>query len=141
MDKIEFELLGKSGYKPPQNPEEAVIETFKNQFTERSYLVQFDCLDFTSLCPVTGQPDFAKIKIEYIPNELCIETKSLKYYLHSFRNYQGFNEKIINTMLTKFIDVCQPKWMRIKGEFAARGGIVLSATAEYPELDLNRITE
>lgn len=132
---MEFKLLGKSNFKPPTDPKDAVIETFKNEFRERKYLIQFDCADFTSLCPVTGQPDFAKISIQYIPADLCIETKSLKYYLHSFRNFQGFNEKIINTMLDNLSEACRPQWMQIKGEFAARGGIKLTTVAEYPDLN------
>ncbi len=131
---MEFKLLGKSNFKPPTDPKDAVIETFNNEFRERKYLIQFDCADFTSLCPVTGQPDFAKISIQYIPADLCIETKSLKYYLHSFRNFQGFNEKIINTMLDNLSEACSPQWMQIKGEFAARGGIKLTTVAEYPDL-------
>ena len=130
---MEFNHLGKS-VNHPQTPEEANLETFENQYKGRNYLIQFDCQDFTSLCPVTGQPDFAKISIQYIPNERCVETKSLKYYLHSYRNFKGFNEKIVNTILDEFIKVCKPRWIQIKGQFAARGGIVLTTTAEYPSM-------
>ena len=132
---MEFNHLGKS-VNHPQTLEEANLETFENQYKSRNYLIQFDCQDFTSLCPVTGQPDFAKISIQYIPNERCVETKSLKYYLHSYRNFKGFNEKIVNTILDEFIKVCKPRWIQIKGQFAARGGIVLTTTAEYPSMEV-----
>lgn len=131
-------LLGNSVHRPPENPEEAKLETFQNEFTERDYLIQFECGDFTSLCPVTGQPDFAEIIIKYTPDQKCIETKSLKYYLHSFRNTKAFNEKIVNTLLKDMVDICEPKWMQVVGKFAARGGIKLTTRAEYPNLDLNK---
>ncbi len=135
----DFQYLGKSVSNPPEDPKDATIETFPNEFTERDYLIQFDCADFTSLCPITGQPDFAKIRIQYTPDQQCIETKSLKYYLHSFRNFKGFNEKIINTILGHLVEVCQPKWMKVEGTFAARGGITLTTVAEYPNLDLDKV--
>jgi 7-cyano-7-deazaguanine reductase len=141
MDEINFKLLGKSGFKPPVNPEDAVIETFPNGFKERSYLIQFECSDFTSLCPVTGQPDFAEITIKYSPAELCVETKSLKYYLHSFRDYKSFNEKVVNTILNDLVKACNPKWMQVRGAFAARGGIKLTTVAEHPDLDLSKVRE
>lgn len=131
---MDFKLLGKSGFVPPTDPKDAVIETFENRYTERDYLIQFECLDFTSLCPVTGQPDFAKINIQYTPGERCIETKSLKYYLHSFRNFKSFNEQIVNTILMDLVEACAPKWLSVEGKFAARGGIILSTKAEYPNL-------
>lgn len=128
-------MLGKSVSVPPTNPQEAAVETFPNRFTQRNYLIQFECEDFTSLCPVTGQADFAEILIQYTPDQKCIETKSLKYYLQSFRNYQAFNEAIVNTILMDLVAVCKPKWMKIEGRFAARGGIKLTTIAEYPDLD------
>lgn len=136
MAAKDFNLLGKTALNLPQSPEEAQIDTFPNQYQGRNYLISFDCLDFTSQCPVTGQSDFAKIKIEYIPNELCIETKSLKYFMQSFRNQKSFNEQIINTILLNLSKACSPKWMKVHGDFAARGGIQLSCTAVYPDLDM-----
>lgn len=132
---MDFKMLGKSVSAPPTNPQEATVETFPNRFTQRNYLIQFECEDFTSLCPVTGQADFAEILIQYTPDQKCIETKSLKYYLQSFRNYQAFNEAIVNTILMDLVAVCKPKWMKIEGRFAARGGIKLTTIAEYPDLD------
>lgn len=136
---MDFNLLGKAVDNPPIDPKDAKLDIFPNQFTERDYLIQFDCADFTSLCPITGQPDFATIKIQYTPDQNCIETKSLKYYLHSYRNFQGFNEKIVNTILLDLVAACQPKWMKIEGRFAARGGITLTTIAEHPDLDLSKI--
>ncbi|MEO1260236.1 MAG: preQ(1) synthase [Bacteroidota bacterium] len=135
MKEQSFKLLGKTGGGILSEPNREQLETFDNQFTARDYVIQFDCVDFTSLCPVTGQPDFAEIEISYTPNIKCIETKSLKYYLHSYRNTKAFNEQIINTMLDDFVAVCEPRWMRIKGKFAARGGITLTTIVEHPNLN------
>lgn len=133
MDKKDFDLLGKPG-QFVATPEDAKLESFDNEYRGRDFLIQFNSFDFTSLCPVTGQPDFAKIEIKYIPDAQCIETKSLKYYLHSFRNTQAFNEKIVNTIANDLIEACNPKWLKVKGEFAARGGIALTAVVEHPTL-------
>ncbi len=130
---MDFNLLGKAA-SVVNNPKEAKIDTFENKYQERDYLIQFECVDFTSLCPVTGQADFAEIEIQYIPKEQCIETKSLKYYLQAFRNVQAFNEQIVNTILNDLVEACQPKWFKVKGAFAARGGIKLTAIAEFPNL-------
>ena len=130
---MEFQHLGKS-VNHPQTPKEATLETFENQYQNRNYLIQFDSQDFTSLCPVTGQPDFAEISIQYIPDQHCVETKSLKYYLHSYRNFRGFNEKIINSILDDLVAACQPRWIQVKGKFAARGGITLTTTVEHPSI-------
>lgn len=137
-EKKDFNLLGKSVDATPTSPAESPLDTFPNQFN-RDFLIQFDCIDFTSLCPITGQPDFAKIKIKYIPAKLCVETKSLKYYLQSYRNFQGFNEKVVNSILNDLVEAANPKWMRVEGEFAARGGIYLTTVAEHPELDLDSL--
>ena len=132
---MDFKLLGKSNFNIPTKPDEAFLETFNNDYAEdRDYLITFNCVDFTSLCPVTGQPDYARIRIKYIPDKSCIETKSLKYYLQSFRNQKAFNEKVINTILLDLVKACQPKWMQVKGKFATRGGIQLTTVAEYPNL-------
>ena len=133
MKPTNFKLLGKSTSEPPSSPDEAIIETFPNKFPEKSYLIQFDCMEFTSLCPITRQSDYAKIKIKYIPNEFCIETKSLKYYLQSYRSQRAFNEEIINRISRDLAAACKPRWMEVKGEFAPRGGIALTTTVEYPD--------
>ena len=130
----DFELLGKSVNEPPRSPAEAQIDTFENRSQKRDYKVHFHCGDFTSLCPITKQSDFAEIEIEYIPGEKCIESKSLKYYLQSFRNQKMFNEDIVNTIIEDLSKACQPKWMQVIGSFAPRGGISLTAMAEYPDM-------
>ena len=135
MEPKDFKLLGKSDFEPPASPEEARLETFPNQH-KNHFLIEFDCLDFTSLCPVTQQPDYAKILIKYIPNERCIETKSLKYYLQSFRDQKAFNEQIVNAIASDLVKACDPKWIRVRGEFVSRGGIALTTIVEYPDLGI-----
>jgi 7-cyano-7-deazaguanine reductase len=126
-------LLGRPVAHYPNTPSAKTIETFKNQYGDRRYLVKFECADFTSLCPVTGQPDFAKITIEYVPGDRCIETKSLKFYLASYRNTRSFNEEIVNRILDDVVIACRPIEALVYGEFAVRGGISLSAEAQYAE--------
>ena len=126
-------LLGKRVSRYPSVPSAKTIETFKNQYAHRRYLIKFECADFTSLCPVTGQPDFAKITIEYVPADRCIETKSLKFYLASYRNTRSFNEEIVNRILDDVVAACSPQEALVYGEFAARGGIGISAEAQYTE--------
>lgn len=87
--------------------------------------------EFTSLCPKTGQPDFAEILLEYIPGEVCLESKSLKLYLFSFRQEGSFMESIVNRMLEDFVAVCSPRWMKVTGKFASRGGIQTIVEAEH----------
>ncbi len=133
-DLSQLSLLGK----PSQfadSPNEARLETFQNRSLGRAYWVRFDCADFTSLCPVTGQPDFARITIEYIPDRICIESKSLKYYLASFRNERAFNEEVVNRILEDFVKACAPRKAIVRGEFAARGGIALTVTATHPDVE------
>ena len=126
-------LLGRPASPYPSAPSAKTIETFKNQYANRRYLIKFECADFTSLCPVTGQPDFAKITIEYVPSDHCIETKSLKFYLASYRNTRSFNEEIVNRILDDVVAACSPHEASVYGEFAARGGIGLSVEAQYAE--------
>lgn len=132
MGKKEISLLGNAAAKWPQSPEEATLETFTNRSPENAYWVLLDFPEFCSLCPVTGQPDTARIKIQYIPAEKCIETKSLKFYLSSFRNHPSFNEEIVNRILEDLSKAVQPKKMKVRGEFSSRGGISLTAQASYP---------
>jgi 7-cyano-7-deazaguanine reductase len=125
-------LLGRSESRVPASPAEATLETFSNP-ARRKYRIHFETSDFTSLCPVTGQADFAKIEIDYIPNKFCIESKSLKFYLASFRNERGFNEAITNRILDDFIRACQPHEAKITASFSARGGIELTVQASFPD--------
>ena len=125
-------LLGKSESKLPSSPGEARLETFPNP-ARRHYRIRFETADFTSLCPVTGQADFAQITIEYVPNALCVESKSLKFYLASYRNERAFNEAVTNRILDDFVRACSPREAVVNAEFSARGGIALTVRAEYTE--------
>jgi 7-cyano-7-deazaguanine reductase len=125
-------LLGRSEVRIPASPAEAALETFPNP-ARRNYRIHFETSDFTSLCPVTGQADFAKIEIDYIPDKLCVESKSLKFYLASFRNERGFNEAITNRILDDFIRACQPRVAHITASFCARGGIALTVRVSFPD--------
>ena len=125
-------LLGNSQTKWPQSPEEAKLETFPNRSPQHAYWVHLDFPEFSSLCPVTGQPDTARIQIRYIPDQVCVETKSLKFYLTSFRNTQAFNEEIVNRILADLVTLLQPKKLVVRGDFSPRGGISLSAQASHP---------
>ena len=124
-------LLGKSEARLPGSPAEAKLETFPNP-AKRNYRIRFETADFTSLCPVTGQMDFAQITIEYVPAKLCIESKSLKFYLASFRNERAFNEAVTNRVLDDFVRACSPREAIVTAEFSARGGIALTVRAEHP---------
>jgi 7-cyano-7-deazaguanine reductase len=107
------------------------LETFENQFNDRDYRVEIVAPEFTSVCPKTGQPDYGTITIQYIPHKLCIELKSLKLYLQSFRNEGIFYEHVTNTILDDLAAVVKPRYMKIVAAFTARGGITTSVTAEY----------
>src|ERR1700735_2271208 len=129
--KREPKLLGKSA-NFPHAPAVSTLDTFRNAHLHRDYWIRFESHDFTSLCPVTGQPDFARITIDYVPGDLCVETKSLKYYLASFRNTRSFNEQVVNRILDDLVAACAPREIAVHGEFAARGGIALSVRAAHP---------
>ena len=122
-------LLAASEKRYPQHPGEAELECFDNLYRDRDYVVEFDCPEYTSLCPVTGQPDFGHLTLRYIPDKLCIESKSLKLYLYSFRNHHTFHEEAVNRILTDLAKACKPRWMEVNGEFRPRGGIALTITA------------
>jgi 7-cyano-7-deazaguanine reductase len=112
-----------------------ILEVFDNQYPERDYNVVHTAPEFTSLCPKTGQPDFATIVIEYIPDKLCIELKSLKLYLNSFRNEGIFFESVTNKILDDLVKVCKPRYMLVTAEFNVRGGISSLIEAEYESED------
>ncbi|MCX6350134.1 MAG: preQ(1) synthase [Candidatus Aureabacteria bacterium] len=109
----------------------AVIDTFKNNHPGRDYKILIVQPEFTSLCPVSGNPDFAKLTIEYIPDKLCLELKSLKFYLNSFRNKGIFYENLINEIMETLKDSCSPRWMKVTGEFTPRGGLSTTVTVEH----------
>ena len=133
----EPKLLGKTA-DFPESPSAATLDTFPNAHPGRDYWIRFESHDFTSLCPVTGQPDFACITIDYVPDERCIETKSLKFYLASFRNTRSFNEQVVNRLLDDLVAACQPREMVVHGAFAPRGGIALSVCAAHPASAVRR---
>jgi 7-cyano-7-deazaguanine reductase len=107
------------------------LETFPNPRPERDFEISMECAEFTCLCPRTGQPDFATIRIRYVPAQLCVELKSLKLYLWSYRNEGAFHEAVINTILDDLVQACRPRTMTVIGDFNIRGGIHTTVTAEY----------
>ena len=108
-----------------------VLETFVNKHLENDYWVQFNCPEFTSLCPITGQPDFAEIKIMYIPAERMVASKSLKLYLFSFRNNGDFHEDCVNIIMKDLVRLMDPKYIEVVGLFTPRGGISIYPYANY----------
>ncbi|MBQ8487065.1 MAG: NADPH-dependent 7-cyano-7-deazaguanine reductase QueF [Prevotella sp.] len=132
MDRKQENLkaLGReTGYLNTYAPE--VLETFENKHQGNDYWVQFNCPEFTSLCPITGQPDFAEIKIMYIPAERMVESKSLKLYLFSFRNNGDFHEDCVNIIMKDLIRLMEPKYIEVVGLFTPRGGISIYPYANY----------
>ena len=107
------------------------LETFPNPSPGRGYEVRFECPEFTCLCPLTGQPDFATVRIRYVPVERCVELKSLKLYLWSFREEGHFHEAVTNRVLEDLVTVLAPRWLRVEGDFAVRGGIHTVVVAEH----------
>lgn len=107
------------------------LETFPNPNPERDYEIVHDCPEFTSVCPKTGQPDFGKITIHYTPDKLCVELKSLKLYLWSYRQEGVFFEKVVNLILDDLVAACNPRWIEVVGEFNVRGGIGTTIRATH----------
>ncbi|MEX1119184.1 MAG: preQ(1) synthase [Terrimicrobiaceae bacterium] len=126
-----LKLLGRSDATFPKKPSRDTLETFPNRNKTRPYWVTFECPEFTSLCPVTGQADFATISIQYIPAGLCIESKSLKFYLASYRSTPSFGEDVANRILDDLVAVLKPTEMKVVAEFAPRGGVSLTVEAEH----------
>ena len=125
-----LEALGHpTPYSDNYTPE--VLETFENQHPDNDYWVRFNCPEFTSLCPITGQPDFAEIRISYIPDVKMVESKSLKLYLHSFRNHGDFHEDCVNTIMKDLRAVMDPKYIEVTGFFVPRGGISIYPFANW----------
>ncbi len=109
----------------------ARLETFPNPKPDRDYEIEIRCPEFTSVCPKTGLPDFGEIRIAYVPDQLCVELKSLKYYLIEFRDRGIFYEQVTNQILDDLVAACAPRRMKVVGDFTARGGITTAVTAEY----------
>ena len=125
-------LLQRSRQTYPTAPDQARLETFPNPHPGRDYTIRCDCPEFTSICPVTGQPDFGDIVIEYTPYRRCVESKSLKLYLGAFRQHGAFAEAIVNRILDDLVKVCRPRRATVTGAFTPRGGIALRVTARHP---------
>jgi 7-cyano-7-deazaguanine reductase len=111
--------------------DKSVLECFDNKHPDRDYWVKFNCPEFTSLCPITGQPDFASIYISYIPNKKMLESKSLKLYLFSFRNHGAFHEDCVNIILNDLVELLQPRYIEVVGKFLPRGGISIDPWCNY----------
>ena len=111
------------------------LETFDNPQAERDYTIRIEMPEFTCLCPKTGQPDFATLNLEYVPDKTCIELKSLKMYIWSFRDQGAFHEAITNQILSDFVLACAPRFMRLTAEFNVRGGIYTTVVAEHRAAD------
>jgi 7-cyano-7-deazaguanine reductase len=111
---------------------DGTIDAFDNQFPGRDYLIEFVAPEFTSVCPMTGQPDFGTIRVSYVPDRKCIELRSFKFYLHAFRSRGIFYEDVVNTILDDIVAAVEPRSATVTGEFNTRGGISARVTASYP---------
>ena len=124
-------LLGSQNNSYPDDYAPEVLETFVNKHQENDYFVKFNCPEFTSLCPITGQPDFATIYISYVPDVRIVESKSLKLYLFSFRNHGDFHEDCINIIMKDLIKIMDPRYIEVWGKFTPRGGISIDPYCNY----------
>lgn len=125
-------LLKRSKTVLPRSPDKARLESFANRYADRDYHIVFDAPEFTSLCPVTGQPDFGHIVVDYVPDKLCVESKSLKLYLFSYRNHPTFHEEAVNRILDAVVGAVRPRSAKVTGTFRPRGGISITVEACYP---------
>lgn len=123
--------LGSGTTAYPETYDAGLLETFLNPHPDNDYFVKFNCPEFTSLCPITGQPDFANIVISYIPGEAMVESKSLKLYLFSFRNHGAFHEDCMNVVMKDLIRLMAPKYIEVWGRFTPRGGISIDPYCNY----------
>ncbi len=129
-NRSELQALGRETvYSQTYAPE--VLETFENKHQDNDYWVRFNCPEFTTLCPITGQPDFAEIRISYVPDQRMVESKSLKLYLFSFRSNGDFHEDCVNTIMKDLIRLMDPKYIEVLGLFTPRGGISIHPFANY----------
>ena len=125
-----LKLLGSDTHYTDQYAPE-VLESFQNKHPENDYWVRFNCPEFTSLCPITGQPDFGEMRISYVPDQRMVESKSLKLYLFSFRNHGDFHEDCVNIIMKDLIRLMDPKYIEVTGFFMPRGGISIHPYANY----------
>ena len=124
-------LLGSKETKYEFEYSRDILETFENKHTENDYFVKFNCPEFTTLCPLTGQPDFASVYISYVPGLRMVESKSLKLYLFGFRNHGSFHEDVVNIIMKDLIDAMDPKYIEVRGRFLPRGGLSIDPYANY----------
>ena len=136
MGKTDYDNLRLLGTKTtlPKSPKEAILEKVDNPHLTSNYLIRFSCPEFTTLCPVTGQPDFAYLIIDYIPDAFIIESKSLKLFLSSFRNQQGFSEEVTVNIAKRLEEEVDPRWLRIGGYWYPRGGIPIDVFYQWGEI-------
>ena len=127
--------LGCQNTRYPSTYTTELLESFQNKHLQNDYFVKFNCPEFTSLCPMTGQPDFATIYISYVPDQLMVESKSLKLYLFSFRNHGDFHEDCVNIIMKDLIRLMEPKYIEVWGKFTPRGGISIDPYCNYGKPD------
>ena len=133
LELEELQSLGSQHTDYPTDYTPSLLETFENQHADHDYLVTLNCPEFTTLCPKTGQPDFARIVINYIPDRLMVESKSLKLYLFSFRNHGDFHEDCVNIILRDLVQLMQPRYIEVIGLFTPRGGISIHPFANHAD--------
>src|SRR5699024_1002448 len=131
QDLSELTLLGNQGSSYSFEYDPGLLETFTNKHPSRDYFVKFNCPEFTALCPITNQPDFATVYISYIPDVKMVESKSLKLYLFSFRNHGAFHEDTMNIIMEDLIEVMDPRYIEVWGKFTPRGGISIDPYCNY----------
>ncbi len=122
-EKENLTKLGSAKTEYPRDYDPSVLESFSNRHPENDYFVKFNCPEFTSLCPITGQPDYANIVISYVPDQRLVESKSLKIYMFSFRNHGDFHEDVVNRIMKDLIALLEPKYIEVWGRFLPRGGL------------------
>ena len=127
----EITLLGNQNTKYEYDYNPKILERFENKHPDNDYFVKFNCPEFTSLCPITGQPDFATIYISYVPDKYMVESKSLKLYLFTFRNHGDFHEDCMNIIMKDLIKLMEPKYIEVWGKFTPRGGISIDPYCNY----------
>ena len=132
-DTAGLTLLGQSQTQYPQEYAPQLLERFANRFPQHEYLVELDCPEFTCQCPITGQPDFARLTIRYSPRAHLVESKSLKLYLYSFRNQGTFGEDVVNTIARDLFALLEPRWLEVRGDFLPRGGIAIKPSVRLAE--------
>jgi len=130
-ESADLTLLGNQGTRYPSDYNPDILETFVNKHPGRDYFVKFNCPEFTTLCPITGQPDFATLYISYIPDIRMVESKSLKLYLFSFRNHGDFHEDCVNIVMNDLIRLMEPRYIEVWGKFTPRGGISIDPYCNY----------